>query len=319
MKGWVIGIGLTVVAAAGLAFDTKRPAAKPAGDKVGIEMKNVELRMADGIKLEVRQAKGRLVALSNSKPVTLDDVNSFRMDVDSATMAIGMESLAQVLNAYVFAYEGAPLKKVSAEVKDGRLVLKGTMHKVTDLPFELEGSLSATPDGNIQVHADHFKSVHIPFKGLLHLFGEDLSKLVNVHEARGVRMEGDNIILYPSRMMPPPHINGKVTAARVEGESVVEVFGGGQAAGFTLPEKATNFMYHRGGVLRFGKLTMSDTDLEIIDENPGTPFDFSLQDYNRQLVAGYSKNTASHGLVVHMPDYGTIGAAKTGEQAQRDQ
>lgn len=51
---------------------------------------------------------------------------------------------------------------------------------------------------------------------------------------------------------------------------------------------------------------MTDADLEIIDGNPRTPFDFSLDEYNRQLVAGYSRNTPSHGLIVHMPDYAQV-------------
>jgi hypothetical protein len=72
----------------------------------------------------------------------------------------------------------------------------------------------------------------------------------------------------------------------------------------TVPEpKPENYMYYRGGVLRFGKLTMHDTDLLIMDAEPEDPFDFFLDQYNAQLVAGYSKNTPDHGLVVTMPDY----------------
>jgi hypothetical protein len=51
---------------------------------------------------------------------------------------------------------------------------------------------------------------------------------------------------------------------------------------------------------------MTDADLEIVDQSPLTPFDFSLPDYNRQLVAGYSKNTPTHGLIVFMPDFATL-------------
>jgi hypothetical protein len=61
-------------------------------------------------------------------------------------------------------------------------------------------------------------------------------------------------------------------------------------------------MYYRGGTLRFGKLTMADTDLMLVDDDPHDPFDFSPARYNDQLMAGYSKNTASHGLITHMPD-----------------
>lgn len=71
-------------------------------------------------------------------------------------------------------------------------------------------------------------------------------------------------------------------------------------------------MYFRGGTLRFGKLTMADADLLLIDANPKGPFDFSPQRYNEQLIAGYSKNTTTHGLVVHMPslnDLPRVGAS----------
>ena len=70
---------------------------------------------------------------------------------------------------------------------------------------------------------------------------------------------------------------------------------------------APNYMYFRHGTLRFGKLTMVNADLLIVDANPANTFDFSLDRYNDQLVAGYSKSTAALGLVVHMPDFRTLG------------
>jgi hypothetical protein len=98
-----------------------------------------------------------------------------------------------------------------------------------------------------------------------------------------------------------------VTGVRLEGERIVQVFDSGKhAPALTLPVPARNYIYHRGGVLRFGKLTMHDSDLEIVDDNPETPFDFFLGDYDAQLVAGYSVTTPSRGLIVHMPDYGKL-------------
>jgi hypothetical protein len=38
---------------------------------------------------------------------------------------------------------------------------------------------------------------------------------------------------------------------------------------------ARNYMYYRGGTLRFGRLTMSDTDMQLIDADPTDPLDFS--------------------------------------------
>jgi hypothetical protein len=53
---------------------------------------------------------------------------------------------------------------------------------------------------------------------------------------------------------------------------------------------------------------MADTDLMIMDADPSDPFDFFLDHYNDQLVAGYSRNTPDHGLLVAMPDYRIVGA-----------
>ena len=65
-------------------------------------------------------------------------------------------------------------------------------------------------------------------------------------------------------------------------------------------------MAYRGGVLRFGRFTMNDTDMRLVDADPKNAFDFSPDHYNDHLVAGYSKTTVSGGLVVHMPDFSRL-------------
>ena len=67
--------------------------------------------------------------------------------------------------------------------------------------------------------------------------------------------------------------------------------------------RAENYVSFGGGTIRFGKLTMTDADLRLIDADPRDPFDFFPARYQRQLVAGYSKNTATGGLRTLMPDY----------------
>jgi hypothetical protein len=51
---------------------------------------------------------------------------------------------------------------------------------------------------------------------------------------------------------------------------------------------------------------MSDADMQLIDADPSTPFDFYPAHYDDQLVAGYSKNTRRKGLEVFMPDYARV-------------
>lgn len=51
---------------------------------------------------------------------------------------------------------------------------------------------------------------------------------------------------------------------------------------------------------------MVEIDLELVDEDPNDPFDFSIDHWNDQLIAGYSKNTPSRGLKAHLPDYNDL-------------
>jgi hypothetical protein len=76
-------------------------------------------------------------------------------------------------------------------------------------------------------------------------------------------------------------------------------------------------MYYQGGTLAFGKLTMRGTELQIVDADPRDSFDFFVDHYNEQLVAGYDQNLPDGGLIVHMPDYGKLRKPGAGKDRQR--
>jgi len=78
---------------------------------------------------------------------------------------------------------------------------------------------------------------------------------------------------------------------------------------------AANYMSYRGNRLRFGKLTMSDTHMILIDMDQRDPFDFYLDHYKEQLVAGYTKETPSFGLRVYMRDYNKLSKGKAAVSA----
>jgi hypothetical protein len=140
-------------------------------------------------------------------------------------------------------------------------------------------------------------------KRVLDFFGLELERLVKVNPATGVTIDGDDLLLDPERLLPPPRIKGRLTRTWIENGLVVQQFGAPVKRPLTPPNgRFSNYMYYRGGTLRFGKLTMVDTDMVLVDADQKDPFDFSPEEYNDQLVAGYSKNTRSHGLIVYLPD-----------------
>jgi hypothetical protein len=274
----------------------------------------VDFHVGSGLVLHIRRLRGELARTREDIPPSFDDPKSFMFKMRSALVAISPDTLAGLMNQYVFNYPDAPLHDIKISISGDRLKQEGTLRKGVGIPFELEGTVSATPDGLVRLHSTHIKSAHLPVKGLMDLFGVKLAGLVNVHEAQGMRMEGDDIFLNPNYMLPPPRIEGKVSAAGIEDGQLVLRFGtetgedSHDRAALALPYPAArNYMYFRGGTLRFGKLTMVDSDLEIVDMEPSDPLDFDLTQYNRQLVGGYSRSTAAGGLITFMPDLHRLG------------
>jgi hypothetical protein len=149
------------------------------------------------------------------------------------------------------------------------------------------------------------KALHLPVEGLMDLLGIDIADLIKTGKVQGVTAEKDDLILDPAKLLPPPHIAGQLTAVRLESNDIVQVFGHASAAP-AMRVQFANYMAYRGNQLRFGKLTMSDTDMVLIDMDPGDPFDFYLDHYKEQLVAGYTKETPTFGLRVFMRDYNKL-------------
>jgi hypothetical protein len=282
---------------------------------VEVQMQAVNLHLDQYTVLEVRRLRGQMVPTRGDQPVTFDDATSFKLRLSSAEIAVSATALSDLLNHRVFNYPGSPLRDIRTKIENGRIEQKGTVHKGITVSFEVVETVSATPDGEIRFHAQKITSGHVPVKGLLHLLGEDLSALVNIKKGRGMRVEGDDILIHPGRILPPPQIDSKVSVVRVEGDRIVMNFQSHAASQLNPPYKSDSYIYHRGGVLRFGKLTMTDADLEIVSDSHQKLFDFSLPEYDRQLVAGYSKNTASHGLIVFMGDLKALGRTKGNESA----
>jgi hypothetical protein len=127
-----------------------------------------------------------------------------------------------------------------------------------------------------------------------------------------VAVSGNDLLLDPSQLVPPPVIRARLVAVRVERDEVIQSFGHPTGAGPALtalapPDTAApNYMYFRGGTLRFGKLFMVHSDMQIIDLDPGTPFDFSIDDYDSQLIAGYSRARPNMSLEAFMPDFASV-------------
>src|SRR6185503_7231982 len=86
-----------------------KPGAKPrrASGSAGltrVQMQNVDFHVDDNIVLRIRNLRGALLRKNKGTIPYFDDKQSFNFRIDSGTIGISTESLANLLNNYVFAY-----------------------------------------------------------------------------------------------------------------------------------------------------------------------------------------------------------------------
>jgi hypothetical protein len=283
-----------------------------AGEQTQVAMRNVDFYVDTGIVLRVRHLRGTMRSL-RAGPIVFDDKRSFSFRVAWAEVALTAHDLTALLNRYVFNFPGANVRHLAVRVDGDQIVQTGRLRKGISVPFEIRAQVSATPAGMIRIHPTRVRVVGIGTTRLMRAVGLELDDLVRLDSARGARADGNDILLLdPALVLPPPLIEGRVTSVRLENGNLVQVLGSRSDADalgpLSVPDpRAPNYMFYRGGTLRFGKLLMLDADLQIVDLDPEDPFRFYLDRYADQLVAGFSRTLRDQGLEVFMKDIDKVG------------
>lgn len=286
---------------------------------VKTEMRNVLFHLTPKATAYIENLSGELWPVGKSEMPVFDDKRSFEVRVASGRISITATALTDIMNDHVFAREDAPLKDLSVSIRDGQLSIKGKLRK-GDIPFETMGTLTVNGDGRLRVRTEKMKALHVPVKGVMSLFGIELAKILNTSKIDGLDTDKDDLLMDLGGLLPPPHIRGRVTELSVSDNKIVTIFGdGGKTAEATAPREKTNYMYFQGNHVKFGKLTMENTDLILLDLDPADPLEWSQDRYREQLEAGYSRINSNFGLrsyvkdVSKLPRKGVAAATEAGE------
>jgi len=271
---------------------------------VQTQMQNVKYHFTESATVSIKTLNGELLPTEGSELPIFDNKDSFRLRIGYAEIGIAAPDLASIFNSYVFARANSPLKGVSMSIENGHLKIKGKLHDVGTIPFETESTLSPTDDGKILLRTAKVKALHVPVKGIMNLFGVEIADLIKNGKLPGVESRGDDLVLDPSLVFPGPHMEGRVTGTRIEGNTIVLTFGDKSHA--TKARQTGNYFSFRGNRLRFGKLTMTDVDMVLIDMDPTDPFDFFLDRYKDQIAAGYSKISSNSALRIFVRDFNKL-------------
>ena len=274
-----------------------------------VSMRNINFYIIPAAALRIHALRGQMRPL-HSGPITFDDKNTFAIHLDYAEIRLNGNDLTALMNDHIFAYPGAPLKHLKIHTSGSQLVQSGVMHKILDIPFEITADLSVTPAGLIRLHPVKTRILGVNGDDLMRAFHLTLEKILDLSKAKGVTVKGNDLFLDPVLILPPPAMEGHATAIRIEGDELVQTFGTVDAASSLLPPdtSAGAYMYYKGGTIHFGKLLMLDAEMEVVDLRPSGFFDFSLDRYKDQLVAGYERTLSNQGLEVYMLGLDKLGS-----------
>ena len=189
-----------------------------------VAMRNVDFYATPHVVLHIRRLDGALLSTSGG-PVVFDDRRSFVIRIDAAEVGLTGRDLSALLDEYVFRYRGSPLSHLRVTMSGSELVQTGRLHKGIDLPFEIRSEVSVTPDGRIRLHPTRTRILGVNGSALLGALHLSLDRLMDLKGSHGASVEGNDIFLQPDSLLPPPAIEGRVTAVRVEGDQLVQVFG----------------------------------------------------------------------------------------------
>lgn len=259
---------------------------------------NLMLRKGPDFRIYVRWLRGNMVRTHRDVNPTFDDPESFFLDIKTGVIRANIGDIGTFLNANV---SSSPLRKITLLADGDNIKLQGTLHKLVWLPVELVGTVAATSDNRVQVQITKLSVLKIPLKGLLGGLHIGVSDLFDPKGMPGVEVSGNDIIFDTMKLLPPPHIRGELTKVRVVTPDIEEVYGNAEEA-VTRVEQWRNFLRLNNGTIDFGKLTMHHVDLTMVDLSDDAWFDLDLNNYQNQLVNGYTRMTPEAGLQIFMRD-----------------
>lgn len=259
---------------------------------------NIMLRKGPDFRIYIAWIAGKMVRTKKNEVPSFDNPDSFILQIDKGVIRANIGDICKYLNDTTA--KDSPLKNIDIQPEGEKVKIRGTVKKVVSLPVELVGSVAATKQGLVQLHVDHISVLKVPVKGLLGTFDLKLSDMVRSTNVPGVTVTGNDIVFDTEKLLPPPHIRGELTAVSVKVPDIEVIYGNAPNDPTQLAQWH-NFLRFRNGAVTFGKLTMHNVDLTMIDAANEPWFDLDLVNYQNQLVDGVTRTTAQAGLEIYMP------------------
>jgi hypothetical protein len=280
-----------------------------------LTMRNVQFRFTKDVVVGIDRIHAQMRPVPPADIVTFDDPASFDLDVNGAAVRLTLPQVEVLMNTRIFAYPNANVRNLRVESDGQNLVIHGSLTKGATIPFTMAGTPSIRDARWLAVETKEVKIGAVGVTGLLSALHISLQAMINVPTSGQVRVEKNTILIDVFSNLPPPRIHGAISSLDCCANGLGLAIGSASAVSDSalraiVPSAmaSPNFVAIRKGRLRFGKLTMVDSDLDLVDADAHDSFDFYLRRYQCQLAAGDAHATLDYGWRVRMPDFDKLTA-----------
>jgi hypothetical protein len=265
--------------------------------------RNVVYRVDEDIVVGMPNLNADIQVKRPNEPFIPANMNDYVIHIHTGDISLDDASMTALFNKYVFNGPNSPLTDLKiANNGNGKISMTGTLHKGIPIPFSLTGALSPDGKGRLVLKPETVKSAGIPVKGLMDAIGLDMARLIS-SQSPGLAIDGDNIVLQPCKLLPPPSVDGFAVGATVRAGQVTMSFDDQVRRPYPeLPEPdARNFLFMYGGNILINNHLITDAKLQEIDMTPEDPMYFYMPTYREQLAAGFV--VGDHGnTIAYLPD-----------------
>ena len=301
-----IGCGKAPVGSTVIPQDPPRSSLKRLGTS-GVTRflaRNIRYRVDRNITLTVHDLNADLLLKDTGQPFNPSNKLGYSVMQHYSSVDVDGESLSHLMNDYVLRDPESPLRAIDIVLSADQMRLSGQMKQGLWVPFEMEGRIESTPEGQIRMTPTVIKSMGVRVDGLMNLFGIRIATLLQNMTDSGLTLKGNQILMDVGKMFPPPRLLGRVSVARVQNQLLHIEYNDGRAQPWPklpIPDARSCIAMWGGDVVINNCITI-DAKFQIMDMTPQTPMVYAADRYLDGLEAGFNIPTKDGHNISYVPD-----------------
>ncbi|MGE0407304.1 MAG: hypothetical protein AB7O65_13495 [Candidatus Korobacteraceae bacterium] len=166
-----------------------------------------------GVTYVLKHFRARMVPSATKLPDCLVRIT----EVESGNVRTSGETLTTLMQSF----RTKSISDLRVELKSNRVLLAGKMRKGIEIPFQIEGPVSAAGEF-LRLTAEKVNAGALPVKGFLKIFGTELDDLLGENPGKGVTIDENTLYFRPEAF---GNLRGRFASATVESGVLIVNFG----------------------------------------------------------------------------------------------